>query len=172
MYRAYSTTPVESLQIVTDTPPLDLQIAIKAMKTQQDIDPNRYDEILQGRKLKEFLNDAWDNRWLETEKGQWTHEIYSDLRSRKEVDHDPTPEMVHLLTGHGPFAAKLAQMNLKENDECTCGSAQTTKHLWEACTKSEPKHLYDTEPNLTKILQDKDKRKEFQLLVGMRWKRD
>ncbi|KAH0944928.1 hypothetical protein HN011_002227, partial [Eciton burchellii] len=36
MYRAYSTTPVESLQIVTDTPPLDLEIAIKAMKTQQD----------------------------------------------------------------------------------------------------------------------------------------
>jgi hypothetical protein len=31
MHRAYS-TPVESLQIVTDTPPLDLQIVIKAMK--------------------------------------------------------------------------------------------------------------------------------------------
>ncbi|KAH0950377.1 hypothetical protein HN011_009115 [Eciton burchellii] len=53
MYRAY-TTPVKSLQIVTDTPPLDLQITIKAMKTQQDTDSNRYDEILQGRKLEEF----------------------------------------------------------------------------------------------------------------------
>jgi hypothetical protein len=39
MYRAYKTTPVESLQIVTDTPPLDLQIAIKAMKIQQETDP-------------------------------------------------------------------------------------------------------------------------------------
>jgi hypothetical protein len=105
-------------------------------------------------------------RWLETEKDQWTHEIYPDLRSRKEVNHDPTPEMVHFLTGHGSFAAKLAQMNLKESDKCTCGRAQTTKHLWESCRKSEPKHLYDnTEPNLTKILKDKDKRKEFQLLV-------
>jgi hypothetical protein len=71
--------------------------------------------------------------------------------------------MVHFLTG--PFAAKLAQMNLKESDKCSCGSAQTTKHLWESCTKSELKHLHNTEPNLTKILQDKDKRKEFQLLV-------
>jgi type II secretory pathway component PulM len=33
MYRAQSTTLVESLQIVTNTPPLELQIAIKAMKT-------------------------------------------------------------------------------------------------------------------------------------------
>jgi hypothetical protein len=30
MYRPYSTTSVENLQIVTDTPPLDVQIAIKA----------------------------------------------------------------------------------------------------------------------------------------------
>jgi hypothetical protein len=51
MYRTYSTTPVESLQIVTDTPPLGLQIAIKAMKTQQDKDSNRNDEILQGRRV-------------------------------------------------------------------------------------------------------------------------
>jgi hypothetical protein len=58
MYRAYKTTPVESLQIVTDTPPLDLQIAIKAMKLQQDTDSNKHDEILQGRKLEEFLNDT------------------------------------------------------------------------------------------------------------------
>jgi len=67
------------------------------------------------------------------------------------------------LPGHGPFAAKLAQMTL--SDKCTSGSAQTTKHLWESCTKSERRRLHDTEPNITKILQDKDKRKEFQLLV-------
>ncbi|KAH0944805.1 hypothetical protein HN011_006840, partial [Eciton burchellii] len=84
-------------------------------------DSNRYDEIVQGRKLEEFLHDTWNNRWLETGKGQWTHEIYPDIRSRKEMDHDQTPEMLveiqHFLTGHGPFAEKLAQMNLKENDK-------------------------------------------------------
>jgi hypothetical protein len=62
MYRAYSITPVESLQIVTDTPPLDLQIAIKAMKTQQDKDSNRHDEISQERKVEEFLNDMWNDK--------------------------------------------------------------------------------------------------------------
>jgi len=124
------------------------------MKTQQDTDSNRYDEILQGRKLEEFLNDIWNNRWLETEKDQWTHEICPDLRSRKEMDHDSTPEMVHFLTGHGPFAAKLAQMNLKESDKCSCSSVQTTKHHWESCTKSELRRLHDIEPNLTQILQD------------------
>jgi len=158
MYRTYSTTSVESLQIVPDMPSLDLQIARKAMKTQQDKDSNRNDEMLQERKLEEFLNDTWNNRWLETEKGKWTHEIYPDLRSKKEVNHDPTPEMVHFLTGHGPFAAKLAQMNLKESDKYTCGSAQTTTHLWESCTKGELRRLHDTESNLTKLLQDKDKR--------------
>jgi len=43
--------------------PLDLQIAIKVMKTQQDTDSSRHDEILQGRKLEKFLNDMWNNRW-------------------------------------------------------------------------------------------------------------
>jgi len=66
------------------------------------------------------------------------------------VDHDPTPEMVHFLTGYRPFAAKLAQMNLKESDKCSCGSAQTTKHFWISCTKSELKHLHNTKPNLIK----------------------
>jgi len=32
MYKAYSTTPVEILQIVTDTSSLDLQIAVKVMR--------------------------------------------------------------------------------------------------------------------------------------------
>jgi len=70
--------------------------------------------------------------------------------------------MIHFLTGHEPFTAKLAQMSLKDSDKCICGSEQTTKHLWESCSKSEFKHLHNIEPNLTKILQDKDKCKEFQ----------
>jgi len=41
MYRAYSMTPVESLQMVTNTPLLNFQVAIKAMKIQQDTNPSR-----------------------------------------------------------------------------------------------------------------------------------
>jgi len=48
------------------------------------------------------MTDGWKQRKANG------HTKYSDLRSRKEMDHDPTPEMVHFLTGHGPFAAKLA----------------------------------------------------------------
>jgi len=64
-------------------PPLDLQVAIRAMKIQQDTEPSRYEELLQGRDLEEFLDDIWNNRWLETEKGQWTHEIYPNLHREK-----------------------------------------------------------------------------------------
>jgi len=53
-----------------------------------------------------------------TENGQWTYKIYSDLR-RKKKDHDSTSEMIHFLTEHGPFTAKLAQINLKDSDKCT-----------------------------------------------------
>jgi hypothetical protein len=49
IYRAYS-TPVERMQIVTDTP-LDLQIAIKAMKTQQDKDSKKRRDIT-GKKTR------------------------------------------------------------------------------------------------------------------------
>jgi len=49
-------------------------------------------------------------------------EIYPDLRSRKQENHDPTPELVRFLIEHGPFAAKVAQINLKGRDKCTCDS--------------------------------------------------
>jgi len=60
----------------------------------------------------------------------------------KNHDHDPTPEMIHFLTGHEP-AAKLEQMNLKDSNKCTYGSEQTMKHLWESCPKSELKYLHN-----------------------------
>jgi len=45
----------------------------------------------------------------------------------EKADHDPTPEMLHFLAGHGPFA-KLARMNLKNlHDECSCGKKQTNE---------------------------------------------
>jgi len=71
------------------------------------------------------------------------------------ADESRFAEMVHFLMGYGPFAAKLAQMNLKENDKCACGSEQTAKHLWESCAKSEFKHLR----NRTELDKDTNKRK-------------
>jgi len=45
------------------------------------------------------------------------------------------------------------------------------RHLWESYPKSELKYLRNTEPDLTKILQDKDKCKEFQFLLKKMEKR-
>jgi hypothetical protein len=54
------------------------------------------------------------------------------------------PELVHFLTGHGygyaSFAAKVAQVNLKESDKCVCDSEQIAKYFWELCVKSKLKH--------------------------------
>jgi hypothetical protein len=47
----------KSLQMIIDTPPLDLQVAIKAMSTQQNMDSNKYNDILLGRDLETFQND-------------------------------------------------------------------------------------------------------------------
>jgi len=61
----------------------------------------------------------------------------------------------------------VAQINLKDSDKYTCGSEQTTsKHLWKSCPKNELKHLHNIKPNLRKLLQDKNKCKEFRLLVN------
>jgi len=38
--------------MVTDMPPLDFQAAMKATRIQQEIDPNRYGNILLGRELE------------------------------------------------------------------------------------------------------------------------
>jgi len=51
-------------------------------------------------------------------------------------------------------------MNLKDNNKCSCDKEQ--KKIF-GSPESELGHLSDKEPQLTKILQDKDKRKEFQL---------
>jgi len=85
--------------------------------------------------------------------------MYLDLRNRKKADDDL------FSNRHEPFAAKLAQMNLKDNNKYMYSSKQITKHLWDSCPKSELKHLHNMESNLTKILQDKDKYKKFQVLL-------
>jgi hypothetical protein len=54
-------------------------------------------------------------------------------------------------------------MNLKDNKKYTCKN-QTTWYLWESCSRSELKHLHNTEPHLIKILQNKNKRSDLQLL--------
>jgi len=72
--------------------------------------------------------------------------------------------MVHFLTGDGPFA-KLAQLKLK--DKCRCGKEQTTEHLrelWSKCERMEQRAAI-------KILQDRHKQKEFQLLLKKMEKR-
>jgi hypothetical protein len=45
------------------------------------------------------------------------------------------------------------------------GNEQIAEHLWKLCAKSELKHLRNTEPDLKRILLDKNKRIELQLLL-------
>jgi len=46
-------TPVES-EIVTDTPPLYLQISMKTMRIQQKIDPNKYVTEKRTRRVRKI----------------------------------------------------------------------------------------------------------------------
>jgi len=52
-------------------------------------------------------------------------------------------------------------MNLKDNSECSCGKEET--NIFGNHPKSE--YLSNKEPRVIKILQDEDKRGEFQLLL-------
>jgi len=105
MYRMYSTIPVESLKIVTNRSLIVTITTVRFTSCNKGNEntakhPNRYEELLQERDLEEFQDNMWNNRWLKTEKDQWTHEIYPDFHSRKKTDDDPTLEIVHFLTEH------------------------------------------------------------------------
>jgi hypothetical protein len=116
-YSQMNTRLDNTCEKLTDTPSLDLQIAIKAMKTQQDIEPNRYDEILQGRKLKEFLNDTWNNVEMTRNRKRPMDTRNISRPSQQKGD------------GYGPFAAELTQMNLKESNKYMCGSTNNKASL-------------------------------------------
>jgi len=61
-------TTMKTLQIVVDTPPLDLQVAIKAMSAFKGGSNQIRRDV--ARHLDTYQNDTWNSRWLETEKGQ------------------------------------------------------------------------------------------------------
>jgi len=68
-------------------------------------------------------------------------------------------------TFYWTIRSEAGTYELEKSEKCIHDSEQTAKYLWESCAKSELKHLRNIETDLIRIVQEKDKHIEFQLLL-------
>jgi hypothetical protein len=97
---------------------------------------------------------------LRPKKNAWIHEIFPNLRSRKQADYDPTPKMIHFITERRSFAAKLPQLKL--NMKCTCSKEQTSLGIM---SKERTWTLTQQRTRINKNITDRHNQREFQLLL-------
>ena len=140
MTGSFRTTSGEALSVVVGILPLHLEITRRAAlywmrKGRED----KILELLQSnartkRDIAEAILDRWQQQWNESTKGRRVYNILPNVRQRLELQHlAPSQGLIHFLTGHGPYPAHLARMNLKTDDLCECGETGTPEHVILRC---------------------------------------
>nr|CAD7589785.1 unnamed protein product [Timema genevievae] len=64
----------------------------------------------------------WQKRWEGSETGRRAHQLFPNVVERIDNAHlEPSPGLVQLITGKGPYPESLRKMGLVETDRCECG---------------------------------------------------
>ncbi|KAG5866170.1 hypothetical protein JTB14_031022 [Gonioctena quinquepunctata] len=93
-------------------------------------------EIRTRRDVHKEIANLWQEMWSNSEKARRVYEIFPNL-DRIPPHFNPTPGLVHFLTGHGPYPKYLNRFNLKDNSLCECGEEGTPEHVVLECLRYE-----------------------------------
>lgn len=151
---AYRTTSDYKLYKILNVLPLDLEIQMFLEK--QNIKKTAPNTLT--KTYKDKLNELYKRRLLD-EAGQIDFKINVIIEQSNFIKF-LTPEIVQLLTGHGPFGDYLTKLKLIENDICTiCKSEkETVEHLTLRCKE---KLLEKLEINTENIVHLQTKTKQL-----------
>ncbi|KAG5867382.1 hypothetical protein JTB14_008498 [Gonioctena quinquepunctata] len=89
-------------------------------------------EIRTRRDVYKEIANLWQEMWSNSKKARRVYEIFPNL-DRIPPYFNPTPGLVHFLTGHGPYPQYLSRFNLKDNSLCECGEEGTPEHVVLEC---------------------------------------
>jgi len=121
---AYNTVSTMALQVITGSPPLDLQIEMR-------IDIERGTPIEEARST---CLGSWQERWDASTKGRWTYSFLPDINQRMSTLISFGHYLCQMITGHGDMNKKLHSFKLTEDPTCRCGHhEETAEHILADC---------------------------------------
>lgn len=145
---AYRTVSLDAIQVIVGEYPIDLE----ARRRSAEYALRRSETITYGetvfhaemndrsgrsrirRTIKEILLDEWQDRWTRSSKGRETFEFLPDVRDRMRMTwFEPNFYVTQIITGHGDFAEKLTNLEIKDDPTCKCGEIDNSKHLLYDC---------------------------------------
>ena len=140
---AYRTISLAAVLVLASTPPADL-LANERKEAYTLLEDVTYSErtvtVRNGiRKIvRSRLEEKWQERWNDEEKGRWTHALIPNLgkwlsRQHGQVNYYTT----QALSGHGCFKAYLHRFKLSESSACDfCGNeVDDAEHTLFHCTE-------------------------------------
>ena len=168
--RAYKTTNAEALQLTTGKLPVDLEVRKRAAKYWlRKGNPEKAEKVLpgimEGRTPELITAMLWEER-MEASQND-AKAFFPTVRERMGVQFWPTPAEIQVLTGHGPFKAKLHGMHRVDSPKCECGADHTATHLLFECqqrgedTGKLREYMYASQVPVQRLLQTDEGRTLF-----------
>jgi len=133
---AYNTASTNCLTAVAGELPLDLEITKQVFKRKLRLGLITPDEY--KHKIDELL-ETWQNRYVATEKGEWTKKMIPSVVVRYHLPLQLDYYTTQILTGHGDFKGKLYSFKLVDSPTCECalGGSETVAHVLLRCRRTE-----------------------------------
>lgn len=86
------------------------------------------------RRIDSDVLAIWQDRWVSEGKGRELFKFFPDVVGRRKATWiEPDYQTSQILTGHGIFNKRLADMRLREGHACDCGAVEEDRDhvLWE-----------------------------------------
>ncbi|KAG5861191.1 hypothetical protein JTB14_019698 [Gonioctena quinquepunctata] len=164
MTGSFGTTATQALTTLVGVLPMQLEIKKRAaLYWVRRADPARAQAIV-GREIrtkrdvhKEIAN-LWQEMWSNSEKARRVYETFPNL-DRIPPYFNPTPGLVHFITGHGTYPQYLNRFNQRDNSLCEYGEEGTPEHVVLECLRYEDRENLRGRirgRNLREIIENQD----------------
>ncbi|KAI5753744.1 hypothetical protein M8J77_002974 [Diaphorina citri] len=88
--------------------------------------------------IREKTLDLWNSKWIESQKGNCTRDIFPTVQERAKFDFVHNRDMTSILSGHGEFNIHLFRINKIRSSDChLCSTPDTPAHRIMSCPKYE-----------------------------------
>nr|CAD7264276.1 unnamed protein product [Timema shepardi] len=133
---AYRTVAIDALNVALGVWPLDLLVKKRAIGYWKRKDNWEKIRILTSPEV-ETSEDAvfallrkWQRHWEGSETSRRAYQLFPNVVQRIDKTHlEPSPGLVHFITGKGLYPESLRKMGLVESDLCECGTVGTPEHV-------------------------------------------
>nr|CAD7420364.1 unnamed protein product [Timema poppensis] len=141
--RAFKTAATEDLCVALGIWPLDLEVRrraalyrIRKEDTEKVANLTRAG-ITTGLQVRKYLEEEWQDEGERNQTGRRTHKIFPSFAERFGMEYlQPSPGLVHFITGHGPYKADLFARRLTNTGTCDCGREATPEHVVLGCIET------------------------------------